>query len=481
MKKLLTICMFVFLAVMAAKAQTHFERYPCVHGIQNHASTRLPVPSQDWDASRTYRQAVILVQYSDMAFSMDDPKSYYHDLLNVSTSKTRGGAGCAADYFRDQSNGLFNLQFDVIGPVKVSQTAQINSTNTNYAERACKEAVKKAVDSLHVDFSVYDWNGNNDVEQIVFIVAGYCANGGNSSYSKYVWPNTGMLFGYITETLSYSQMSVTAEKFFNDIPCGIGTICHEYSHCLGLPDLFPTSDDTGYSVVDEWDLMDGGNYTSWGWCPPNYSALEKYLLGWLSFDEITSPVKVSGMKTVADGGKAYKMVKEGDTYYVLENRQRKGWDKYLPGEGLLITYVNYNKSKWKNNNVNYVRPFSYEFVHADGMDYDAWDAYIKANGLTAYVDTENRLWRRHLSTSSYPLLTDTLEVHECNELPMPLTDIQLSDDGRISFEVVASGIRAIGIDDTDGGVWYDLQGRRLTSKPGRKGIYIHNHKKEVIR
>lgn len=480
MRRLLTICMFVFLAVMAAKAQTRFERRPCVHGIQERASTRLPVPNQNWDASRTYRQAVILVQYSDMAFSMDDPKSYYHDLLNVSSSNTRGGVGCAADYFRDQSNGLFNLQFDVIGPVKVSQTAQIKS-GTNYADDACKEAVKKAVDSLHVDFSVYDWNGDNKVEQIVFIVAGYCANGGNASYSQYVWPNTGMLFGYITETLSYSQSSVSAEKWANNIPCGIGTICHEYSHCLGLPDLYPTAPSTGYSVVDEWDLMDGGNYTDWGWCPPNYSALEKYLLGWLSFDEITGPVKVSGMKTLANGGKAYKMVKEGDVYYVLENRQRKGWDQYLPGQGLLITYVNYDKDKWKSNGVNSFRPFRYEFVHADDMDYDAWAAYVKANGLTEYVDTENRLWRRHLSTSPYPMLNDKQEVHECNVLPMPLTDIQLSDDGRISFEVVTSGIHDISIDDTIGDVWYDLQGRRLTTKPDRKGIYIHNHKKEAIR
>ena len=107
--------------------------------------------------------------------------------------------------------------------------------------------------------------------------------------------------------------------------------------------------------------------------------------------------------------------------------------------------------------------------------------YVKAKGLTVYVDTEKRLCRRHLSTSPYPLLTDTLEVHECADLPLPLTNIQLSADGRISFEVVTTGMNLAPVLSQGEGDWYDLQGRRLQGRPQRRGIYIHKGKKESIR
>ena len=482
-RRLLTIGALVLLVALASSAQERlcFERVPCVHGegMAQRATTRgLPPFYQDWNPLRVYRQAVILVQYADMAFSMSDPKTYYHELLNVSSSNTRGGVGCAADYFRDQSKGQFNAQFDVIGPVKVSHSAQ---NIRSYAEDACREALKKAVDSLHVDFSPYDWDGDNSIEQITFIMSGYCANGGGSAFSKYVWPNTNMFYNEkVTEKLKVGQFSVSAEKWFNGNPCGIGTFCHEYSHCLGLPDIYPTSGG-GFTQVDEWDLMDGGNYTAWGWCPPNYSALERSLLGWLTFEEITGPMTVADLKPVDRGGKAYKMVKQGDEFYVLENRQQSGWDSYLPGKGLLIAHVYFDQNAWRYNTVNAYTPKRYDLLHADGMDYEAWELYVKAKGLTAYVDTEKRLCRRHLSTSPYPLLTDTLEVHECADLPLPLTNIQLSADGRISFEVVTTGMNLAPVLSQGEEDWYDLQGRRLQGRPQRRGIYIHKGKKESIR
>ena len=480
MKRLLSICVFVALVAIAASAQERFMRRACIQGVTEvGAKTRaLPTPNQNWDPSRTYRQAVILVQYADMAFSMDDPKTYYDQLLNLTTSNTRGGAGCAADYFRDQSGGRLNIQFDVYGPVLVSQKAQSTSGSDNYGDAAWTEATKKALDSLHVDFSPYDWNQDGEVDQVVYIAAGYCANVGGSKFSKYIWPSTGWLSRIkVAEGLYVHQYSASAEKWYNEIPCGIGTVCHEFSHCLGLPDLYPTyGSNTPFSVVDEWDLMDGGNFTAWGWCPPNYSALERHLLGWLSIDEITANGVVSDMKPVADGGKAYKITKEGDDYYLLENRQQKGWDRGLPGKGLLIAHVNYSQSVWKSNTVNGTK-FRYELLHADGLDYDAWEAHIQANNQTEYLDTENNMNRRYLSTSAYPMITDTLEVHQCADMPLQLMNIQLSDAGTISFDVLATGIKAVG-SEADDDSWYDLQGRRLSAKPTRRGIYIH-HKKKV--
>ena len=476
------ILMFLALVAIAASAQERFQRRPCIRGIPEMATkTRaLPNPSQNWDPARTYRQAVLLVEYADSTFSMDDPKTYYDQLLNLTSSNTRGGAGCAADYFRDQSNGMFNLQFDVYGPIKVSQSAKRTKSGDNYGDEACLEAVKKAVDSLKVDFSPYDWNQDGEVEQVVLIASSYCGNSGGV-YTKFIWPNTYYFFSKrveVAKNLYVNQYSVSAEKWGNDILCGIGTICHEYAHCLGLPDLYPT-DDSMYSMVDEWDLMDGGNYTCWGWNPPNFSALEKQLMGWLSFEDIKEPVQIKEMKPVADGGKAYRMTVEGDKFYYFENRQQKGWDRGLPGKGLTIYSVDYDASTWKNNGVNKKSNYRYQLVHADGLDYDGWDSFVKANGLLAYVDNENRMNRRHLSGSPFPYVSDTLEVNQCDILPMPLTNIYLSDAGTISFDVVLTGINAV-VDDDDNDCWYDLQGRKLSGKPARKGVYIHNRRKVAI-
>ena len=487
--------MLLALVAVAASAQERFLRRPCLHSTQVAGATRaeLPVPNTDWNPKRTYRQAVILVQFSDFSFSMEHPNTYYTQLLNLSSSNTRGGAGCAADYFRDQSNGLFNIQFDVYGPIKVSQKAQITSGD-NYSVSAAREATKKTVDSLGVDFSPYDWNNDGEVDQVIYIVSGYSGNTLDPDYQGYTWPNTDW-FRYgkvkVGEGLYVNQYSVSAEKNINEIPCGIGTMCHEFCHCLGLPDIYPVSGDV-FSMVDEWDLMDGGNYTAYGWCPPNFSALERTLMGWLTIDEITNPCEIHDLSPVADGGKAYKMTKQGNEFYLLENRQQTGWDKGLPGKGLLIYRVDYNASSWRNNMVNTSSKTRYELMHADGLDYDAWRAYLTANDLSLYADQQNHMNNRVFSNSAYPLITDTLQVDKCTETPLSIFNIQMTNEGLISFNVD----NGTGIKSVDSGQflampsgraerivdnWFDLQGRQIKGKPLRKGIYIKNKKKIIVR
>lgn len=478
MRKII-LSVFVALVALATNAQILSYRVPCMRGIHPHGTTRSLSLKQNWDASRIYRQIVLLVQYADESFTMDEPQTYYNNLFNVTSSNTRGGVGCVADYFRDQSNGRFNLQFDVYGPIEVSQSGVNSSAEVNFGYPACREAIRKAVDSLHVDFSLYDWDSDNTIEQIVFVMAGYGANGGDPKTAHYVWPNTDVMNERITDHLLVNCFTISAEKWFSDELCGIGTICHEFSHCLGLPDLYPI-DGSVYSAVDEWDLMDGGNYAVWGWCPPNYSAFEKYLLGWLSLEEITGPVSVSALKPVADGGKAYKIVKQrdgdegGEAFYVLENRQQEGWDRYLPGKGLVIVYVNYDRWLWQQNHVNESSKYCYHLVSADGMNYQAWDQYLKDHALDSYIDTVNRLWNRHLSTAAYPLVSETQEVRDCDALPMPVTHIQMADDGTVSFEVVASAIDTVVEASKNDDHWYDLQGRRLSGKPTKRGVFINN-------
>ena len=486
MKKFLTICVFVTLAVTSASAQMRMERRPCIQDSKG-AGTRLEDLKKDWDPSRTYPQAVILVTYQDQDFSMSNPYEHYDSLFNVKGYNERNANGCVADYFRDQSNGMFNVKFDIIGPVRVAQSVKSKSSD-NQGGEVFHDATQIALDSLKVDFSPYDWDGDGEVDQIIFVSAGYCANGSGGTKNGYLWPNTGSFYPIIrtADGLELSNYTASAEKWYNDIPCGLGTICHEYCHCFGLPDLYPT-DKSSFSVVDEWDLMDGGNYTCWGWSPPNLSAMEKLVLGWITPEEITGPAKVKNLKPLAEGGKCYRSTILGDEYYLLENRQQSGWDFGAPGKGLLVTYVNYSSTTWRWNSVNTSWKKNYHIIPADGMDYDAWEDFVEAMGMTEYEDDANRFRRHHLSTSPYPVKNDSTDVHECSLSPYSFTNIKMASDGSISFEIVKgeTGIEGVKEEVKSEGVksekWYDLQGRLLLGKPQRKGLYIRNGKKEIIR
>lgn len=440
------------------------------------AGTRLAEPRTSWDASRTYRQLVILVAFNDQDFSMDNPNEYYNNLFNQKDYNEREANGCVADYFRDQSNGMFNPQFDIIGPVYVDQSAKTKYNNDGHD--AYVEASKKVVDSLKVDFSPYDWDGDKYVDQVIFISAGYCANtpSGVTNMEGWLWPNTGYLYPTVKSSDGYTirVASCCAEKWYNEISCGLGTICHEYSHCFGLPDLYPT-DRSSFSVVDEWDLMDGGNYTCWGWSPPNYSAEEKYRLGWLTPEEVSVSTKVRSLKPSAKGGKVYRSQITADEYYLLENRQQTGWDRGLPGKGLLVTYTNFSSYVWRGNSVNGSAGNRYDIIHADGMTYDDWNNYILTTGMTEYEDVDNRFRQHHLMTAAYPLKNETVDVHECSLAPYSFTNITMDAQGLISFDVVAgeTAIRDASLEPAAvPDAWYNLRGQRLPVKPQSPGLYI---------
>ena len=496
-KWFLPFYLFTFLPLNASAQR----RMPCIRNIPtDKAGTRatLRYPSKDWDANKTYRQAVVLITFADTDFSMSDPADYYNNLFNKRGFNEGYGQGCVADYFRDQSGGLFNLQFDIYGPIKVSISAK--GSYRNYGFNAMEEALA-ALDTLTTqDFSVYDWNGDGVVEQMLFVAAGLCGN----QASGYIWPNTDYTTLNAPGKKEMVNTCITCELWRDKTLCGIGTICHEFVHCLGLPDLYPVGG-TYYSAIDEWDLMDGGNYTNKGWCPPNFSALEKMLLGWASPIELTSPTTITGMKPVSEGGETYLIRNSGydDEFYLLENRRQTKWDYCLPGQGLAIFHVDYNQDKWTSNQVNNVDGhYRYDLFHADGKAYIDWDPKNDGKDDGKYT-MEPWARNRYLSTSVYPFTNpETLFINEgltdgtspaatlyyanadgAKFMQKAITNIQVASDGSISFDFmqVPSGINELRIENSElKDSWYDLQGRRLQGPPTGKGVFIHK-KKKVIR
>ena len=491
--------MLLTLVAVATSAQ---ERIPCVHTSQ-HAGTRgtyysLPEPITNWDALYTYRQPVILVTFKDCNFSMSDPAAFYRRILNEQGYNEGKGKGCVADYFREQSGGLFNLQFDVYGPILVDTV--VKSNKSNYGEWVMKNALKKLRETSDADFTVYDWSGEGKkVNQVIFIAAGYSGN----SKSGYIWPNTSHSLDSVPGRLPIGCYSISCEKWNDEESCGIGTLIHEFAHCLGLPDIYPTGGTNNYySAVDEWDLMDGGNYTDYGWCPPNFSTMEKMFLGWAKPTELTEATSITGMKPVSEGGETFiiRNPNHQDEFYLLENRQQEGWDYGTPGNGLLIFHVDFDYDKWLNNYVNVSKDhLRYALIPADNKVYTDWDPDNNGKDATRWT-MEHRLRNRYFSTAGYPFIdSETLVINASltnetvpastlfNEntdgttfMSKPITNIQVANDGTVSFDFMkeATAISdAVRQEADDNAPWYDLQGRKLTTKPTRKGLYIHNKKK----
>ena len=488
------------LTALAVRDKTGRHRVPCVDRVSS--ATRagsarhnaIGIPFVAWDASRVYRVPVVLVTSPSVQFSMDSPQAFYDRLFNEQGFNLGHGPGCVTDYFRDQSNGLFNVQFDVVGPV---QTTRQFSDNMKTA--IIKEAIQLADSQL--DFSAYTWENDRVAKTVVLVFAGY---GGNDApedmEDQAIWPSTSDYVGLMLDGVSIGGYSQSSELWSDDTSCGIGTICHEFSHVLGLPDFYPTSGDE-YSVLDEWDLMDGGNFSDAGWCPPNLSAHERESLGWYSPEDLTAAVAVQSMPSYDSSRRAYRIVNDASPseYYLLENRQWERWDQMLPGHGLLITHVDFDSYVWEGNRVNN-SPSHHrlEYFNADGMDVNAYIDYYGDNG--ARYSAEGRNLR--LQHTAYPYvdadgvshdaLTDTSSpaatlfnrnAQGVQFMGKPITNIR-ETDGLISFDFMGGATDAITHHpspniQSPSPIIHDLQGRQVSGSL-KPGLYIKNGKKVII-
>lgn len=310
---------------------------------------------------------IILVNFQDVKLEDANNKEYFERMANEEHFNDGNFVGSVHDYFYDQSRGKFDLEFDVVGPYTMPNNMSYYGKNLNGKEgndqhpasmviEACKAA------NSEVNFADYDWDGDQEVDQVYVIYAGKGeADGG---IANTIWPhewtlasaqNYGDGSGPLTlDGVTINTYACGSELNGSEEICGIGTMCHEFSHCLGFPDFYDTST-TAYGVgMLWWDLMDSGSYNGDGYLPAGYSSYERWVAGWLNPIELTTTKDVNDMKCLQDGGDAYIIYNSGNRneYFLLENRQPVKWDKELPGQGMLIVHVDYNESAWSGNSVN---------------------------------------------------------------------------------------------------------------------------------
>lgn len=311
--------------------------------------------------SGTRRGLVILVNFQDVKFTYS--REVLDSMFNQKGFNLSGMAGSVHDYFYEQSYGNFDLEFDVVGPVTVSNTAEYYSKQKNFPRRVpdmVYEACSK-VDS-QVNFKKYDWDNNGEVDQVFLVYAGYSAAQGAVNT---IWPHEWTLYAssngsYRTgDNVYVATYGLACEMHGDGIVNpgnldGIGTACHEFSHCLGLPDFYDTREDGNNFGMNVWSLMDYGCYNNDGRSPAGYTAYERWVSGWLEPVELNTGEEIINMPAIQDEPVAYIIYNDANKneYYMLENYQRKSFDKSGYGHGLLVMHVDYSKSAWDGNTVN---------------------------------------------------------------------------------------------------------------------------------
>ena len=325
------------------------------------------------------RGLVILANFADVAFTTEKAEmdnmltgeNYTRDYSYTYRGKTYNvqSQGSARQYFEDASHGQYSPEFDVVGPVTVSKNMKYYGQNDSYGsdlypQTMVSEACKLADTQFGVDFTRYDNNGDGYVDFVFVIYAGYGEADGGASTT--IWPHSWNLLAAGTQC-KVDGKTVDLYACGNELDnyskkhTGIGTFCHEFSHVLGLPDLYVTNTAT-HSTMNEWDIMDYGPYNNEGNTPPTYSAYERFFMGWLQPRLIVDPENVV-LKDLQESNEAL-LISSTDqhnligndpdptTFYLVENRQQEGWDEHLPGHGMMLTKIQYSYSRWYQNTVN---------------------------------------------------------------------------------------------------------------------------------
>lgn len=334
---------------------------------------------------------VILANFSDLTMKSGHTVSVFDEMCNSENCTVNAYNGVkypsAAEYFKSQSNGVYRPQFDVFGPVNLSKGyAYYGGDNDAYATDAVIEACILANNKYpELNFKNYDSDNDGYVDFVYVIYAGYGEAETWSFAPDYIWPHNYSIQTVVSHSgwskykkantyldsvyLDNYAMSNEIEYYNNDALTGIGTLCHEFGHVIGLPDFYDTNANEEATVnssnmltPNSWDVMDGGAYNGDGHCPPNYSPWEKYFFGWHTpinlgtTGRVISDMKANGV----DGYQAYQVNTSGTQQtpttagecYFIENRQQQGWDRPLTAHGMLIWKVNFNASAWQSNTPN---------------------------------------------------------------------------------------------------------------------------------
>ena len=465
---------------------------------------RLRSPRQVVTGERTHyvgqkKGLVILAQYTDVKFAAADDKARYERILNAENYSEGNFKGSVADYFRDQSAGQFELTFDVVGPYTMTNNQRYYGKNDSEGYdilphemiiEACKQA------DAEVNYADYDWDGDGEVDQVFVVYAGKGeANGGGVNT---VWPHMWYLSEATDSTLTLDGLTIDTYACSSELSGssidGIGTFCHEFSHCMGFPDFYDI-DYGGWFGMDDFDLMSGGNYLGNSFRPCGYTAHEKMMCGWQEPTVLAdNDTIVSDMKPMSNHGETFIIYNDAhpDEYYMLENRQLTGWDSNYPTRGMMITHVDFDMDIWQanvpNTKVIASKAEDYGLPHGKGNDHQRMTIFHADNTESVYTTGTDLypFWQRDSLTATS---TPAAKLYNANAdgkklMKGAILDIVQNSDGTMGFRYRSGntkddddpgtdepGTDDPGTDVPDDGVLFYESFDQCTGKGGNDGIW----------
>ena len=467
------------------------RRYDAIREAKAAAASRV-APDKikvDFPTTGEVRGLIILADFQDVKLLPKSTKEYFDTKLNTPGYSGEETMGSAHDYFKEQSGGKFQPVFDVVGPVTLPKNRAdygVSEDLISLFRDACVEA-----DKAGTDFTRYDVNNDGFVDFVFIIFAGHGqAQGGPV---ETIWPAmmdvSNSIYDYFDGlNLSVAACSCELKGAEGEDWDGMGTICHEFSHILGLPDIYDARQTGGYGM-GHYDLMCYGPYNADGVKPAGYTAMDKYTLGWIEPKVLEAPETGVKLDPFSAGGDAYFIVnpENPNEYYTLENRQPVGFDAGLPGHGLVVSYVHYEQKHWKRNTVNAAAHAGYEHVRilpADGslITSDVTGKEDIYAGSEAGDPFPGKKEVTSLSVATHP---SAKWYSNGKNMEHTLTNIRDDENGVITFDfdsqsgiddIVAAGEDIRGghgcVIAPEGAEVYTLAGARVGTEGLAPGIYI---------
>ena len=385
---------------------------------------------------------VLLVEFQDLTFQSDNAREILNEVFNTRNYKEGRFKGSVKDYFLAQSNDQLELDFDVVGPFKASKNCAYYGKHTDNAlNEHMDELVTELVNMANkeVDFSLYTWDDPNTVEEILIIYAGLDEAAGGTTDN--IWAHKSSVG--VTKDNVYLKFYACASELRSingqATQNGVGTICHELSHCFGLPDTYDQK--TGNYGTNYWDLMGMGVHLDNGYTPSGYTAYDKMYCLWQSPVVLKDDAYIDNIKPMSEGGNFYLIPNDGwkNEFFLLENRQKTGWDGALYGKGMMVMHVDYDKNLFTTNFVNRTEGGNDHerlgLVLADnnpalGSTYSQWVADMQGD---LYPCGSNN----SLTNTSVPAATlFHKNIDNTKLLSKPVTEITQNNDGTMSFRFV---------------------------------------------
>lgn len=388
------------------------------------AASRLNSPYKVSIGERTHysgqkKGLVILVQFTDVKFNANNNLDKYKHILNEKGYNVGKFHGSVCDYFIEQSGGQFELDFDVVGPYTLSNNQRYYGQNDSggndmHPDEMVIEACK-AADS-EVNFVDYDWDRDGAADQVFVLYAGKGEADGGSTNT--IWPHMASLEQDFEKSLTLDNIKIDTYACSNEIDPsgnieGIGCFCHEFSHCMGFPDFYDILY-TGQFGMGEFDLMCAGSYNGDGFLPAGYTAHEKMMCGWkepivLADEDVT----VENLLPMSNNGNTYIIYNDAnhDEYFMIENRQKTGFDAGYPAKGLLVTHVDFDKNIWELNIPNTI----IDKNTARQYELDITNDHQRMTLMHADNDDDTKYWNSYGGYYTYQTLSTDLYPYKTND------------------------------------------------------------------